>query len=209
LSTVLPGAGQWPGVTSSAARLPVASSAGAPELPPFDVLYAEHFDFVWRTARRLGLPEAAAEDCVQDTFIVLHRRLADYDGTTPLKRWILGMTVRVAADHRRRWKRKEAPCVPHASDSNGDLLLASASPTPSADLETAESLRLLDAILGELDEDKREVLVLSELEEMTAPEIAAVLGVNVNTIYGRLRAARSDFEAAYTRHRARTARRTP
>lgn len=195
---------------ASAARLPVASAAGgAIELPSFDVLYAEHFDFVWRTARRLGLPEVAAEDCVQDTFIVLHRRLGEYDGATPVKRWILGMTVRVAADHRRRWKRKEAPCVPHAADSNGDLLVASTTPTPSADLETAESLRLLDELLGELDEEKREVLVLAELEEMTAPEIADVLAVNVNTVYARLRAARRDFEAAYARHRARSARRTP
>ncbi len=178
-------------------------------LPPFDVLYEEHFDFVWRTARRLGLPETAAEDCVQDTFLVLHRKLSEYDGKTPVKRWILGMTVRVAADHRRRYKRKEAPCVPHAADSEGDLLAASTALMPNAELEKAESLRLLEQLLGEIEESKREVLVLAELEEMTAPEIGELLGTNVNTIYARLRAARKDFEAAYTRYRARTARRTP
>lgn len=214
MSTVLPGAGQWPPVTSSAARLPIACPAPGAEaeahvLPPFEALYEEHFDFVWRTARRLGIPEAAAEDCVQDAFLVLHRKLGEYDGQTPVRRWILGITVRVAADHRRRWRRKESACIPHASDSNGDLLAASSLPGPGAEAEKAEAMRLLEQLLGEVDETKREVLVLAELEEMTVPEIADLLGANVNTVYARLRAARKDFEAAYARHRARTERRSP
>ncbi len=49
------------------------------------------------------------------------------------------------------------------------------------------------------------LLVLAQLEEMTVPEIAELLGANVNTIYARLRAARRDFDAAYARHRARNA----
>jgi RNA polymerase sigma-70 factor (ECF subfamily) len=199
--------GQVPGVTSSVARLPgAAPSLAVVPRPTFAVVYDEHFDFVWRTARRLGIPEAAAEDVVQDTFLVLHRRLRDYDGATPIKRWILGITMHVVADHRRRFRRKDGRCIPHAADSNGDFLIASTRPPPSQEAEQSEAVQLLQKLLEELDEDKREVLVLAQLEEMTVPEIAEMLGANVNTIYARLRAARREFDAAHTRYRARTSR---
>jgi RNA polymerase sigma-70 factor (ECF subfamily) len=169
----------------------------------FDAIYDAQFDFVWRMARRLGVPESAADDVVQDTFVVLHRHLAEYDGETPIRRWLSGIVTRVVADHRRRYRRKDAACVPHPEDS--ERALASNAPEPSAEAEQSEAVRLLDALLSEIDEDKREVLVLAQLEEMTVPEIAELLGANVNTIYARLRAARRDFDAAHARHRARTA----
>jgi RNA polymerase sigma-70 factor (ECF subfamily) len=222
LSTGIPTAGQYSAVTS-VARLPIVSAASAgepgdaapsvelPPLPPFARLYDEHFDFVWREACRLGVPGASVEDVVQDTFLVLHRRLGDYDGRTPVKGWLLGIVYRVVSDHRRRFRRKDAACVPHAADSDGNVLLASPQKSPSAEAEHAEQVRLLEDLLAEMDEEKRELLVLSELEEMTVPEIAEMRGANVNTIYARLRAARKEFEAAYARRRAREAhgRRTP
>lgn len=207
MSTGLPGLGQFPSVASSVARLEVGHPAHAPAantLPPFAAIYDEHFDLVWRTARRLGVPEPSADDVVQDVFLVLHRKLAEYDGRTPVKRWILGMTVRVVADHRRRYRRKDAPCVPTPADSDGNMLLASTQRAPSVDLEIEEQMRLLERLLGQLSEEKREVLVLSELEELTVPEIAEALGANVNTIYARLRSARHDFERLYARHQRRT-----
>jgi RNA polymerase sigma-70 factor (ECF subfamily) len=60
--------------------------------------------------------------------------------------------------------------------------------------------------LGDLDEKKREVLVLSELEELTAPEIAEALGINLNTVYSRLRLAREEFDRVAARYRAREKR---
>jgi len=60
----------------------------------------------------------------------------------------------------------------------------------------AEEVRLLHRILDRLDDDKRAVFVLAELEQMTAPEIAEALSVNLNTVYSRLRAARAAFEDA-------------
>ena len=217
MSTDVSSAGQYGTVSSSVARLPLGGSAdrdrdreGGPvsrpmpvALPAFDAIYDAQFDFVWRTARRLGVPESAADDVVQDTFVVLHRRLAEYDGETPIRRWLLGIVTRVVADHRRRYRRKDAACVPHPEES--ERALPSNAPAPSAEAEQSEAVRLLDALLTELDEDKREVLVLAQLEEMTVPEISELLGANVNTVYARLRAARRDFDAAYGRHRARNA----
>ena len=217
MSTDATGAGQYGPVTTSVARLALASSGHDPAavaavrpalhevvaLAPFDAIYEEHFDFVWRMARRLGVPESAADDVVQDTFVVLHRRLPEYDGVTPIRRWLAGILTRVVSDHRRRYRRKDAACVPHPEES--ERALASNAPPPSAEAEQSEAVRLLDALLAEIDEDKREVLVLAQLEEMTVPEIAELLGANVNTVYARLRAARRDFDAAYARHRARVA----
>lgn len=207
MSTDCRALGQYGAVsTTSVARLALAAStasgAGGPPVE-FDELYEAHFDFVWRMARRLGVPESTADDVVQDTFVVLHRRLAEYDGATPVRRWLVGMLTRVVQDHRRRYRRKEAACVPHPEES--ERALPSSLAAPSAEVEQAESVRLLDALLAELAEDKREVLVLAQLEEMTVPEIAELLGANVNTVYARLRTARREFDAAYARHRARSA----
>jgi RNA polymerase sigma-70 factor (ECF subfamily) len=175
----------------------------------FDVVYDEHFVFAWRTARRLGVPEAAADDVVQDVFVVVHRRLGDYDGRTPVKYWLLGIIHRVVADHRRTYWRKDAKNVSPAVDKDGVETLVSPTPAPNEQAEQAEAFRLVVSLLDELDADKREVLALAQLEEMNAVEIAECLGLNVNTVYGRLRAARQAFDAAYARHRARTARRSP
>lgn len=207
MTTEARGVGQY-GAVTSVTRLALAASIEGDRdracvRPSFDAIYEEHFAFVWRTARRLGVPEAAADDVVQDTFVVLHRRLAEYDGETAMRRWLVGILTRVVSDHRRRYRRKEAACVPHPEES--ERALPSSAPPPSAEAEQAESVRLLGALLEEMDEDKREVLVLAQLEEMTVPEIAELLGANVNTVYARLRAARSEFEALYARHRARSA----
>ena len=61
-------------------------------------------------------------------------------------------------------------------------------------------------MLAELDEPKREVFSLVELEELTVPEVADALEIPLNTAYSRLRMAREAFEAALARHEARTKR---
>lgn len=208
MSTGTGSVGQYGAVTTSVARPALAAPidgdrARVRPRPDFDAVYEEHFELVWRTARRLGIPESAADDVVQDTFVVLHRRLGDYDGESSMRCWLIGILTHVVSEHRRRYRRKEAANVPHPEES--ERALASAAPAPSAHLEQAESIRLLDALLTELDEDKREVLVLAQLDELAVPEIADLLGANVNTVYARLRAARREFEAAYARHRARVA----
>jgi RNA polymerase sigma-70 factor (ECF subfamily) len=169
----------------------------------FDEIYAEYFEMVWCAARRLGTPDANVDDVAQDVFLVLHRRLADYDGQGSLRSWIYGIVVRVVRDHQRTFRRKGARCVPLASDANGEAPVPSPEPAPSDVAERNEAFALLCALLDELEQDKRELLVLSELEEMTAPEIAEVIGAPVQTVYSRLRAARKAFDQAHARHRAR------
>ena len=164
----------------------------------FTAVYDEHFAFVWRSLRRLGVPERLLDDAAQDVFIVVHRRLGEFEGRSTLKSWLFAIARRVAHDHRRRVGRKER------TEELPEAVVDPRGATPAADAERAEAVRVLHEILGSLDDDKREVFVLAELEQMTVPEIADAIGANVNTIYSRLRVARQAFEAAVARRLART-----
>ena len=159
----------------------------------FDDVYETHFAFVWRTLRRLGVPESAADDAVQDVFVVVHRRLADFEGRSSLRTWLFGIAARVASDHRRALRRKGGLHEEVSAE------LPDASPGPHESAARSEAVRRLEQVLDLLDDDRRAVFVLADLEQLTAPEIAAALGVNVNTVYTRLRAARDDFNRALAR----------
>ena len=183
-----------------------SSSAGLPRSadPPqasvhqdLDEIYREHFAFVWRSAKRLGVRDAALDDVVQEVFVIVHRRLEDFEGRSAIRTWLFGITLRVARDHRRSVARKSPDGA-----VDPDTLHATA-PGPGETMERVEAMRLLYAILDELDDERREVFVMAELEQMTMPDIATTLGINVNTAYARLRAARQAFEAALARHKAR------
>jgi RNA polymerase sigma-70 factor (ECF subfamily) len=174
-----------------AAPAPLAGE-GAPLT--FDAVYEDSLDFVWRSLQSLGIRGDALDDAVQDVFLVVHRRLADFEARSSVRTWVFGIAIRVARDHRRRRQRKggHAPL---------DFEIASRGPGPYEEAERAEALREVAFVLEQLDDDKREIFVLSELEQLSAPEIGAALGVNVNTIYSRVRAARRQFDEAVARLR--------
>jgi RNA polymerase sigma-70 factor, ECF subfamily len=181
------------GAEPGAARAPLS----------FDEVYEAHFDFVWRSARRLGVHEGAVDDVVQETFLVVHRRLAEFEGRSSVKTWLFGIVLRVVRDHRRHLRRKEPHSMRPEAPTDPETLTASPEQGPHERAVKTEAVRALHAILDELDDEKRELFILAELEQMTAPEMAEALGVNLNTIYSRLRAARQEFEQAVSRHRAR------
>ena len=175
----------------------------------FESVYSDHFGFVWRMTRRLGVPDASVDDVVQDAFLVLHRRLEEYDGRASVRSWLFGILLHVVRDHRRRHRRKAAPCVPRPPDSGSDIAVASADPGPAALAERSEQVALLRRLLDILDDDKRTILVLAYLEQMTVPEIAELLGLNLNTAYSRLRAAKRSFDKLYEAECANARRGSP
>lgn len=186
-----------PGAPEVAPHAPTA----APLLPPaFDDVYDEHFDFVWRFVRRLGIPAALVDDVVQEIFVVVHRRLADFEGRSSLKTWLSAVVVRVVRDHRRRFRRT---ALAHDEAADPESLVDAAERGPHERAAQAEAARIVHRLLDELDDDKREVLALAELEQMEVPAIAEALGINLNTAYSRLRAARAAFQQAVARHHAR------
>jgi RNA polymerase sigma-70 factor (ECF subfamily) len=162
-------------------------------------IYDANFGFVWRNAKRLGVPEASAEDVAQDVFLIVQRRIGDFDGRASLQAWIFGILVRVVRGHRRSFRRKGARCVSLEQDASSHAVTAAPGPTPSDLAEHSERVRLLDTLLQELDEEKRLLLILSELEQWTLREIAQFMGSNISTIHVRLRAAKRAFEQAHAR----------
>jgi RNA polymerase sigma-70 factor (ECF subfamily) len=180
----------------------------AGEVFAFPAIYEGYFDFVWRSARCLGVEAAALDDVVQEIFVVVHRGLPEFEGRSTLRTWISGIVLNVVRRHRRTVRRKS----PHelADDAPDDPeTLPAHGRDPYEAAAHAEETRLLQRLLSELDDDKREVLVLAELEELPVPEIAEALGIKLNTAYSRLRLARQELDRAIARHHARNHRRSP
>lgn len=187
----------------SPAMSPSLATAGAGPSPSREFLevYRAHFPFVWRSLRRLGVAPANLDDASQEVFLVVHRRLPEFEGRSSLRTWIFGITLRVAAEFRRKAARG-----PALSAGDSTAWLADQGPSPLEVAERHDEARLLEAALAALPDERRAILVLAELEGFTVPEIAEAMGINVNTAYSRLRLAREAFSAAVTREKARRER---
>ena len=153
----------------------------------FDDVYAQHAAFVWRILRTFGVGDAQIEDAVQDVFVVVHRRLAEWEGRAAITTWLFAIARRVASAYRRK----------HGAHPTEELVDEHAAAADTfADMSRAQAAATVLAILQTLDEDKRTVFALVELEQLTVPEVARMLDINLNTAYSRLRLARHAFELA-------------
>jgi RNA polymerase sigma-70 factor (ECF subfamily) len=184
----------------------VFSSHRAGPVPPeppgsVDEVYERYFDFVWRNVRRMGVPEGAVDDAVQDVFLVVHRRLGEFQGRSSLETWLFGILLRVLKEHRRASSRRSARLA--EAEAVSRALAGRGSEGPHDLAARNEAVRSLYRLLDQLDDEKRAIFVLVELEQLPVIEAAAALGLNVNTAYARLRAARQQFETALEQHRAR------
>ncbi len=185
---------------SAAAELPMGRDTRADTRTPtrtleFESVYTEHFDFVWRSVRRLGATDASVDDIVQETFLVVYRRLSSFEGRASVRSWLFGIARRVLSDHRRKKRRRPEQSLP---DEPGDH----EGPTPHESAARQQAAELLHRFLESLPVDQREVFVLAELEQMTAPEIAEATDTKLNTVYSRLRLSRASFEKMVARHHA-------
>ncbi len=173
--------------------MPAASAHTA-----FRGLYDEHHAFVWAVLRRLGVPEADAEDLMQEVFMVVHRRIDAFEGRSAWSTWLYGIATRVYWNYARRQRSR-----PRASASVSSLRLVDPAGDPERFAAQSEASELLEQLLGSLDADKRTAYVLHAIEGLSAPQISAITGVKTRTIYSRLRAAKVEIEASAERVRAR------
>lgn len=179
-------------------RLPMVPSTrpSAEDPRDFAAVFERHHDFVWRSLGYLGVAKHAVDDATQDVFIVVHRRLVDFDPATPMRSWLFGIARRIADKYRVRAARSGAL----------RLLPAPVGPDPDHALERREAAALIEGFLADLPLEQREVFVLAELEGLTAPEIAAAIDAKLNTVYSRMRLARRAFDRVLARHHARRRR---
>ena len=153
--------------------------------PDFDEVYREFFPSVWKKLARLGVPTAQLDDVAQEVFLSIHRKLSELRDPASLRAWTTGFAIRAASDVRRSLRRRGQ------HEEVGETL--ESSQRTDASLEQQQGLELLQSVLAQLADEQREVFVLIELEEMSGPEVAEALELNLNTVYSRLRLARAAF----------------
>jgi RNA polymerase sigma-70 factor (ECF subfamily) len=180
-----------------------AARERAAAAPDVAAVYAAHFAYVFRCLRGLGVREAGLDDALQDVFLVVQDKLASFDGQAQLRTWLYAIVLRVARRYR---ERAAIEAVKFVAD---DALGPTEANSPERVVDHGQQLALAARALDALDDDKREVFVLAHVEQMSAPEIAEITGVPLNTVYSRLRAARSAFSAHAARLQLDHGRRSP
>jgi len=148
-------------------------------------VYCRHLGFVWRSLAGLGVHEDLLEDAAHEVFMIVHRKLDTFDGSSTMTTWLYGIARRVAANHRRsnaRTVRRRG--IEHEP---------AASIAPDEGVRRSEARELVARFLDTLDPHAREIFRLRDVEGLRAPEIASLLGLNVNTVYSRSRATRKRF----------------
>ena len=162
--------------------------AAAP--PSVGEVYEQYFGYVSRCLSHLGVQPSQLDDATQDVFLVVNDKLEHFDGRAALTTWLSAIVLRVA--HRYRARQTRA-----LKNESPEELVDDTS--PEADAHARSRLLMAKEALEALDPPKREVFVLSEIEQLSAPEIAAICGLPVNTVYSRLRVAKQTFAAALHR----------
>ncbi len=189
-----------------APRAPLSSPCAAPtsseirrvegdRARQFRVVYDAHVSFVWRNLRRLGVMDRDVEDKCQEVFVVAHRRWEEFvDRGHGPRAWLFQIVLRVASDARRHRRR-------HPVDPDGGIAQdrQSVEAPQAVAVARKQALDLLDRALASIDMGRRAVLVLHEIEQMTAPEIARTLELPLNTVYSRLRVARIELDTELAR----------
>lgn len=149
--------------------------------------FQSEFDYLCRTLRRLGVHPADVEDDVQEIFLVLDRKWAEYDPSRPIRPYLFGIAFRVVASRKRRQRRE----VPETIDEP-----VASTPQPDEVLETTRSRKLVLQALGRIPLPRRAVLVMHDIDEIPMRDVTRALSIPLFTGYSRLRKARKEFEAA-------------
>lgn len=157
----------------------------APRPPALADVYRDNSDFVWRLLRHLGVDEASRDDVFHEVFLVVHRRLADFDESASMRAWLFGIARNVALHHHRGAARHKRRVAAGPQPVPG--------PGPDDYVARREAHALVAKFLAGLRDEARLVFTLVDIEGMSIPEIAAHTGVNPNTLYTRLRSVREQF----------------
>jgi RNA polymerase sigma-70 factor (ECF subfamily) len=183
-----------PGAATAQPRL--AGSARAPGRTDFASLYDDWFDHVMRWLRALGAPPADREDLAQEVFLVVRRRLGDFDHRN-VAGWLYRIASRQVAAHRRRkWFKAVLSRQPAGDVAELELERAvDGAPSPAAALERKERRAILQRLLEKMPEKQRTTFVLFELEGYSGEEIAALLEIPVATVWTRLHHGRKQLFA--------------
>lgn len=179
----------------SSPRIDPAGSSEVEASAPFADIVRAYSGYVWRVLRWLGVAEADLDDLCQETFLIVHRRLASFEGRSALRSWIYGIAFRVVSDHRGRAHRRHETVTDRLPERSADG-------AQELGLQRQQDWALLRQLLERLSEEQRQVFVLYEVEELSMREIAEIVKCPVQTAYSRLHAARKQVSDALAELRA-------
>ncbi|HWO10802.1 MAG TPA: sigma-70 family RNA polymerase sigma factor [Polyangiaceae bacterium] len=153
----------------------------------FETLYALYFGFTWRVLGHLGVPTRSMDDAVQEVWVVVHRRLVEFEGRSALKTWLFGIALNVSRNLRRSELRRlrDVELAPEP---------VSLHPDPELVRAGNEALERVERFLDTLDEQRRAIFVCNLLEHLSAQETAEATGCDVATVYQRVRSLRHAFK---------------
>ena len=161
----------------------------------YKAIFRSHYGRVVRWLTVLGIPGGEVDDVAQEVFIVAHRKLGQLRPDASVLGWLLGISRRVSATHRR--SRERARAREREAPRPTDL------PDPEAVAMRSEAARLLHRFLSSLPEEQRLVFVLYEMDGAKAGEIAAALGISTNTVHSRIRLMREKLARVVQRERSK------
>ena len=163
-------------------------------LNEFEAIFQAHSPYVWHSLRRLGVYESDLEDVAHEVFIMLHKKMADYDRARPIRPWIFGFAFRYAARYRALARHRREV-------KTDDVEYAYADDRAPADelLDDHQRRQLLQAALATIDFDQRAVFIMADMDGISISEIAETLKLSPNTVYSRRRLAREALMAALKR----------
>ncbi len=164
-------------------------------IPSFAEVFRAYSSFVWRVLLRMGVSEGDVEDVAQEVFLGIHRNLPRFEGRCSLRTWVYGICHRRAVDYRRRAYTRYEIATEEPPDAGSEA-------DQDEGIDLAQAKASLTQVLDSLDDDKRAVFVLFEIEQIPMEEVAEIVGCPLQTAYSRLYAARRKIDAAAARIRA-------
>jgi RNA polymerase sigma-70 factor (ECF subfamily) len=162
------------------------------QLDKLGLLFERHNKNLYGFFYRLTLDQAQSEDLVQNVFLRILKYKHSYHGDGKFSTWMYHMARNLFADHYKKNKKmgfKESPEMTDKYFSNEK--------NAETDRIRTEEMDLLQQALNQLSPEKRELLVLSKLQEMRYSDIADVLGINENAVKVRIFRALKDLKAEY------------
>jgi RNA polymerase sigma-70 factor, ECF subfamily len=173
--------------------------AGARSDFSLERIFSTYMAYVWRLLGRLGVPPRDVPDVCQDVFITVHRKLPEFEGRSSIKTWLYSICCRTAQSYRRSARARELPTDNVTLLSSEAQALETSGFSPEIQVDKQRAKALLEYALNLLDDEKRTVFVLYELEELQMPEVAEALGCPLSTAYSRLSAARKVIKTVFAR----------
>jgi RNA polymerase sigma-70 factor (ECF subfamily) len=187
-----PDVGASPHAPERAASGPQPISLTPAEHARLKAIMTAHFNFIWRSLQRLGVPPGDVDDCAQQVFLVASRRLPTITEGSE-QSFLFGTALNVAAEARRTAARRRDSVV------DGPIEAFDPGPQPDEIADRTRVRALLDKVLEAMPMDLRVTFVLFELEEMPLQQIASLLSIPTGTVASRLRRARVEFQRLVAR----------